>query len=183
MSAITISKKDARRFQLCAELGLAPPKPKRKREPRVLPNNPNRCVEHPATFEFVVQVKTENKSNLSLGFSKRAAFAEMGRRKRIRAKTTTATLEAGVPNLLAYQTAAITMERGSAGTGMDSDGLAQALKQVRDAIADCLGFRDDSDRRLTWRCANAKARQKEYWVRVAIEIHCRPESGLLEGKE
>lgn len=181
MSAVKLSTREARRFQLCAELGLAPPRLKRKREPRVLPNNPNRCIEHPAVFEFVIAVKTENKSNLSLGFSKQAAFAEMGRRKKIRAKTTDATLKAGVPNLLAYQTAIVTMSRGSAGDGMDTDGLAQALKQVRDAIADCLGFKDDSDRRLTWRCRNAKAKPKDYWVAVKVEIACEPERGLLEG--
>jgi len=182
MSAITLSKKDARRFQLCAELGLAPPRPKRKREPRILPNNPNRCVEHPETFDFVIPVKTEN-NNGGFALSPKAVFALSNRKRKERALAIKCAFEEGVPNLLAYQSARITMRRGAYGKGMDPNNLGTALKHVQDGIADALGFKDDYDRRLKWRFENAKAKPKDYWVAVKIEIACEPESGLLEGKE
>jgi len=48
---------------------------------------------------------------------------------------------------------------------MDSDGVASALKAVRDGIADALGI-DDGNSRITWIYGQERG---EYSVRVEIE--------------
>jgi hypothetical protein len=48
---------------------------------------------------------------------------------------------------------------------MDSDGLSNALKQVRDAVAEHYGI-DDGDKSYDWQYAQERA--KEYGVRITI---------------
>lgn len=63
----------------------------------------------------------------------------------------------------------IALERMSSGT-LDDDNLRSALKAARDGIADGLGFRDDSDKRLEWLYSQMKCPRGRYGVRVVIEV-------------
>ena len=54
---------------------------------------------------------------------------------------------------------------------LDGDNLQGALKACRDGVADALGFRDDSDPRLTWVYAQrASGKAHDYAAEVVIEV-------------
>lgn len=53
---------------------------------------------------------------------------------------------------------------------LDTDNLAGGFKQVRDTIADLLGY-DDGDPRVEWIYAQEKGKPKEYAIRVEIRTN------------
>jgi hypothetical protein len=63
---------------------------------------------------------------------------------------------------------AVTLTRESAGV-LDTDGLAAALKSVRDGVADALGIDDGDTARLEFRYAQRKCARGRYAVECKIE--------------
>jgi hypothetical protein len=63
---------------------------------------------------------------------------------------------------------AVTLTRESAGV-LDTDGLAAALKSVRDGVADALGIDDGDTARLEFRYAQRKCAPGRYAVECRIE--------------
>lgn len=51
---------------------------------------------------------------------------------------------------------------------LDCDGLVASAKSVRDGVADALGIKDDSDRRLIWTYDQAKGEPRQYGVRIIV---------------
>lgn len=61
----------------------------------------------------------------------------------------------------------VTLTRLSPGT-LDEDGIDDALKNVRDGVADWLGLKNDRDNRLTWAYAQERSAASVHKVRIEI---------------
>ena len=107
----------------------------------------------------VVEIRTRPKGNMRRGW--RAVWAAAKRHRRM----TELALRMRKPPPKRMPVA-VTLTRHSAGT-LDDDNLRDALKAVRDGVADYLG-RDDADPSVVWLYQQAKAPRGTY--RVEIEI-------------
>jgi hypothetical protein len=54
--------------------------------------------------------------------------------------------------------------------GLDDDNLPNALKHVRDEIADWLGLPNDRDPRVVWECADRAEAPRVYGVEIQIRV-------------
>jgi hypothetical protein len=105
--------------------------------------------------EFVVPIRPANESNLhdSLG-------AKLGRKRQ--AKRATA---AALPPHLPPLPVVVTLTRVGGAKRMDDDGLANAMKVVRDCVAAALGVDDGDPDRVRFKC-----RQKPGWGKARVLV-------------
>lgn len=122
-------------------------------------------------------LRLDNPLNGSQGTSRKAMFAAATRRKKTRAQAMWHVRAAMTPTWLrvAWREIHVTITRVSPGK-LDGDNLEAACKSVRDGVADALGFKDDSDERLHWHCAQERGQRKskyrsisKYGVKIRIE--------------
>lgn len=116
---------------------------------------------------FSIPIQTKNPNNGAQGRSPGAVYAKATKRKRERQATRYSFLAALNGNRWRLEPPyTVTLTRVGAGT-MDDDGLAAALKSVRDQIADELDVNDGSDR-IRFVYQQRKCKRGQFSVEVQI---------------
>jgi len=119
---------------------------------------------------FILPIRTTNPLNNAQGFSKGATFAKARQRKQQRSIAEMAT-RVRVQGRMSMPIV-VTITRLAPSSGLDSDGLAAAMKSVRDGIADGLGLANDRDPRVRW-VLDQRRTPRSLW---GVEIRIEPEA-------
>lgn len=101
----------------------------------------------------MIPIRTRNRANNSQGVSRHAVLKQAQERRAARAVVRLCLAPRSAPTLPCV----VVLHRVGTTTRLDTDGLAQALKAVRDEVAAWLGLptnkrgqADDADPRVTW---------------------------------
>lgn len=101
-------------------------------------------------------VRLKNRSNMSLGASKGAVYAESSERAKLRAQVAMVArphVGRSAERWLAHGVTVVVTRSAPSGGLDEHDALPASCKQVVDSIADVLGLASDRDPRVTWRYA------------------------------
>lgn len=128
-------------------------------------------------MKFTIPIQTVNPNNGSQGRSKAAVYAKATKRKRERHATRACFLAACNGEQWRLEPPyTVTLTRHGAGA-MDDDGLAAALKSVRDQIADELGVNDGGPA-IRFVYAQRKCKRGTFSVHVWIAAAEQPREAI-----